>query len=75
MPLRAHALAERPGQPYPTAFRTVLHSTSILNGAEGTRTPIPLRARQVLSQLSFGPLPIHELAVAGAGFEPASKGL
>ena len=37
-------------------------------GAKEDRTPDPLRAKQVLSQLSYGPI----LMVGKTGFEPAT---
>ena len=51
-----------------------------LGGAEEDRTPDPLRAKQVLSQLSYGPLclwqPGRRTDLVGLdGFEPATSPL
>ena len=37
----------------------------MVGGAEGTRTPDPLRAKEVLSQLSYSPIPrVHNIITA-----------
>ena len=47
----------------------------LFGGAEEDRTPDPLRARQVLSQLSYGPnKKVYELVGLG-GFEPPTSPL
>ena len=45
-----------------TAIRYVLAGSG---GAEGTRTPDPLLAKQVLSRLSYGPLDASQYALRG----------
>ena len=52
MPLNAHVVP----------FKISL--SEILNGAEEDRTPDPLHAMQVLSQLSYSPLKIYLLTFA-----------
>ena len=47
-PLRAHGLANRPGQPYPATFR-------IVSGPTGNRTRISATARAVSSRWTMSP--------------------
>ncbi len=48
---------------------------NIVGGAEEDRTPDLLRARQALSQLSYGPLVVRIQMVGLGGFEPPTSPL
>ena len=49
-------------EPLVNSRKATLTGTKLgLGGAEGTRTPDPLLAKQMLSQLSYSPLMIHPL--------------
>ena len=49
-------------EPLVNSRKATLTGTKLgLGGAEGTRTPDPLLAKQMLSQLSYSPIMIHPL--------------
>ena len=51
------------------------YSPHISGGAREDRTPDPLRAKQVLSQLSYGPIPHFTILVGLDGLEPSTSPL
>jgi hypothetical protein len=61
---------------YHSVCYVVKGSRGFLSGDEGIRTPDPLRAKQVLSQLSYAPwlvyLPVR-FAVGLPGLEPGAS--
>ncbi len=63
-----------PPRTVPTEAETVLDIEDV-GGAEGTRTPYLLLAKQALYQLSYSPEPSHAQQVRVPGFEPGTPSL
>ena len=63
--VRSNHLSYEPIKHFLSLVRWLGSSSSTPGGDEEDRTPDPLRARQVLSQLSYTPVLTHESTFAG----------